>query len=127
MADEPFVIHDDPDKNRPIQGEVPRMSDEDLRAFVVAFCDGRIFSTAHMRNLEDAYLVFMPLFFGAGDFSRSWIESIGVVYEYMDKAGPRSINGMPIFFSCRFVHRDDWERARQAIIKEEARRANIEV
>lgn len=31
---------------------------------------------------------------------------IGAVYEEWDKASPRSINGMPCFLSCKFVHID---------------------
>ncbi|KKM86695.1 hypothetical protein LCGC14_1276410 [marine sediment metagenome] len=36
-----------------------------------------------------------------------YIESIGAVYEYISKAGPRSINGMPMFTSVRFLHIED--------------------
>jgi hypothetical protein len=29
------------------------------------------------------------------------------VYEYMDKAGPRGINGYPSFFSAQYLNQDD--------------------
>jgi hypothetical protein len=35
---------------------------------------------------------------------------IGMFYEYMDKAGPRSINGMPCFFSVQYLNRGDFEK-----------------
>ena len=55
------------------------------------------------------------------------LDQLGVIYEWMSKAGPRAINGMPTFFSCRLMHKEDWERARQAIAREQERRENIEV
>jgi hypothetical protein len=34
-------------------------------------------------------------------------EDVGAVYEEMSKAGPRSINGYPCFFSCQFLTREE--------------------
>lgn len=50
---------------------------------------------------------------------------LGLVWEYLSEAGPRSVNGMPIFMSLRFMHIEDWNRARTAILREEERRKNI--
>ena len=55
------------------------------------------------------------------------LKQIGCIYEFVDKAGPRSINGYPIFFSFRMIHTDDWARAAAAIEREEKRREKIEV
>ena len=53
-------------------------------------------------------MVFMPLLLGAtNDMSKEQIDDIGFVYEYYDKAGPRCINGYPMFFSCGFVSKAD--------------------
>lgn len=38
---------------------------------------------------------------------KEFSESIGTVYEEMDKAAPRSVNGKPMFFSANFIHKDD--------------------
>jgi hypothetical protein len=54
-------------------------------------------------------------------------QNLGVIWEWMAKAGPRSINGYPIFFSCRLMHRDDWTRAEKAILREQTRRESIEL
>jgi hypothetical protein len=36
-------------------------------------------------------------------------DSIGVIWEWNSKSSPRSINGYPIFMSCRIMHKEDWE------------------
>jgi hypothetical protein len=109
---------------------LPRLSDDELRKFVDDFVSNRIFTTAHLRDHEAGMItmIFMPLGFGC--FSKvqpDSLKQIGVIYEYNDKAGPRSINGMPMFFSFHMLHIDDWERAKAAIIKEQERRKNIEL
>ncbi len=34
--------------------------------------------------------------------------NIAQAYEYLDKAGERSVNGMPSFLSCHYLDRHDW-------------------
>lgn len=46
--------------------------------------------------------IFLPI--GLGGMPAN-VEDIGMVYEYLEKAGPRSINGYPIFFSCQMLHK----------------------
>jgi len=36
-------------------------------------------------------------------------DQIGVVWEWNSESLPRSINGYPIFMSCRIMHKEDWE------------------
>jgi hypothetical protein len=60
-------------------------------------------------------------------FFMEWAKNLGCVWENLSAAGPRSINGCPIFFSMRMMHREDWERARGAIEREHARRKNIDL
>jgi len=53
------------------------------------------------------------------------LKSIGLIYEYLDKAGPMSVNGQPNFFSCRFMNKEDaatmWEYyEKYKAIREEA-------
>jgi len=44
-------------------------------------------------------MIFMSLALGAlADMTEEAINDIGLIYEYWDQAGPRSINGYPIFF-----------------------------
>jgi hypothetical protein len=52
----------------------------------------------------------MPVILGAmSSFSEEGSKSIGMVYEYFDKAGPRAINGYPMFMSCAFLNQKDTE------------------
>ena len=51
-----------------------------------------------------------------------WLSQVGVLYEYYDKAGPRAINGYPIFFSCNMMSADDYERVYNAWERESKRR-----
>ena len=111
--------------------DLPRMSDDALRKLILDFVDGRIFTSVHIpSNQMQSMLsmVFMPLALGAlHKVHPDSLANIGLIYEYLDQAAPRSINGMPIFFSCRMVHKDDWQRAIPAIQAEEERRKNIPV
>lgn len=76
-----------------------------------------VFTLHHIRE-SDSHIVpsvFMPLALGAlSDMTKEYIASIGMVYEYYDKAGSRSINGYPIFFSCLLLSMHDtkivWEK-----------------
>lgn len=109
---------------------LPRQSDEKLREFVDDYVSGRIFTTAHLHDSEAGLIptIFMPL--GLGCFSKvqpDSLKQIGVIYEYLDKAGPRAINGKPMFFSFHMLHIDDWERVKPAIERELDRRKNIEL
>lgn len=61
------------------------------------------------------------------EWFREHTEQIGVIWEYLAQAGPRSINGMPMFFSCRFMHREDWQRALAAYERERERMDSLEV
>lgn len=72
----------------------------------------QVFLSVYIREADMQMLgmIFMPLGLGAlADMSEAEVNDIGVVYEYYDKAGPRSVNGYPIFFSCHIISRQDWE------------------
>ncbi len=108
-----------------------KMSDETeeertarLKAFVVDYCSGRIFTSLHLSETELDILpmVFMPLALGA-----KVPEDVVVVWEHLDKAGPRSINGYPSFWSCHFMNKADYARVRPVIEAELKRRAEIKV
>lgn len=111
-----------------VPSEVPRKSDEELRELVLAICDGRVFTSLHVDNASRIGMVFMPLALGAlSNLTDQYVASIGMVYEYLDKAGPMAFNGMPMFFSCRLLHREDFTRISSAIQRELDRRKNIEL
>lgn len=57
------------------------------------------------------HLVFMPTaFLSKEDIDKMREEDITMFYEFMDKAGPRAINGLPMFTSMHMVSRADHAR-----------------
>jgi hypothetical protein len=109
---------------------LPKLTDDKLREFIDDFVSNRIFTTAHLSDAEADLIpsIFLPIALGC--FSKvqpDTLSQIGVIYEYYEKAGPRSINGKPSFFSFHMLHIEDWDRARPAIVKEIERRKNIDL
>jgi hypothetical protein len=99
----------------------PRISKKELREFIQAVIENRVFLSAQIQNPNSRLVgsIFLPLCLGG---FRGWtdraINNIGVIYEYYGKnQSPRSINGYPIFFSCRLLHKEDWALADRAIRK----------
>ena len=91
-------------KNEPIKAEekyIPKTDDE-LKGIAKDLWAGRIFSDRHINSLKDDSnvlgMVFMPMVFISNE-TRKKLSNLKVsfIYEYLDKASPRSINGMPVF------------------------------
>ena len=115
-------------KKRSRKEPAPRMEDADLKAFVKDWLAGRIFSTAHLRaELDKLPHVFMPLAFGALEHFDA--KTVGLLWVNLtkDRPLPMAINGLPMFAMVRVMHKDDWDRARDAIIRERDRLEEIKV
>jgi len=126
--------------------EPGRLSEEELKRFVLGFLDGSVYSDRHIPSWEavaaaeteeeaqraaerwgrDCSMVFMYLMLSPPP-PKDYAEKIALVWEWFEKRGPRSINGMPGFFSHHFMHRDDWKRAAPAIERELKRRREFEI
>jgi hypothetical protein len=79
-------------------------TDEELKEIALGIHKGHIFTDRHVRSAQELSLVFMPLIFLKEEqIDKIKKEDIGMVYEYMDKAGPRSVNGMPCFMSMQMI------------------------
>lgn len=102
----------------------PRMTDEDKKRFVDDFCSGRVFTMHQVRQQDLVGTLFMPIAFGAlAEYTpKSLKENLGTVWEYMNQAGPRALNGYPMFFSCHLMHKKDWEELLPMIEEENKRR-----
>jgi hypothetical protein len=116
-------------KPQPLKpGELYRMTEDELREFVQDYLGNRVFTSANCRRSEDVHMVFMILALGGLDtLTKEAVQEVGIVWEYMSKAAPRSVNGYPCFFSCRLMHRDDWARASAAIKRETDHLKNLQV
>jgi len=60
-------------------------------------------------------------------FGATRLKNLGVIFEEISKAGPRSVNGQPIFWSLRIINHSDWKRAYAAIARELERRESMEI
>jgi hypothetical protein len=102
------------------------MPRQELVDFVLGVCDGKIFTMHHIPKAQQEGLismVFMPIALGAfAGYLAGELENVGTIWEYYSQAGPRTINGYPMFMSFHIMLNTDWERALKAIDKEEARR-----
>jgi hypothetical protein len=54
-----------------------------------------------------------------------WGSQVGVLMGDMDDAFPRGVNGYPMFSAMKVIHKDDWDRIRAAIIREQDREIAI--
>jgi len=97
---------------------IPSQSEEFLTQLAKDIAMNLVFTSDHVnREQWDNLLgmIFMPVVLGAfSDYTEEARKDIGMIYEYWDKAGPRSINGYPIFFSFAIVNVKDrlfvWEK-----------------
>ena len=60
--------------------------------------------------------VFMPLAF-LEESQRDILKETAHIYAEMKDAGPRSINGMPCFFSMNLIGPEDWQIVADRVIK----------
>lgn len=96
--------------------KLARMPDSALREFIIDYVDGRIFSSNMMVDEKMLPNVFMPIMFCM--FEDDALNQLGLVWEHRSQAlASTAINGMPIFASCRLMHKEDWKLAIEKIHK----------
>ena len=90
------------------------MDEKELKQLAIDISENKVFGTFHMNKCEIANLstVFIPVVF-MSDEQRKESSDNNIVhfYEYYDKAGPRSVNGMPCFFSMFNIKEEEWKKA----------------
>lgn len=101
--------------------KVQRMTDRQLLRFVTDAVEGKIFLAQQVVPFEDVGCVFPAISF-LHEISADARRDIGTFYEYRAKANGRARNGQPSFQSVRFIHTEDWLRARDMIAAEVIRR-----
>lgn len=86
-----------------------RPSMDELKEVARGLASGHVFTDLHLRNPEtEMSMVFMPIGLGVlSGITEEECKQIGMIYEWLDKAGPRSCNGLPMFMSVNILHRDD--------------------
>jgi len=100
------------------------MDEKELKQLAIDISENKVFGTFHMNKCEIANMstVFMPIIF-MNDEQRKESANNNIVhfYEYYDKAGPRSVNGMPCFFSMHQINLRDWKKVVKYIKEYEVR------
>jgi hypothetical protein len=101
--------------------EVTRIDTEHEQALAEweASLDAHEGVAAERQRLYDEWVEKHDLIFS------EWGSDIGVLMGDMKDAFPRGINGYPMFHACLAIHKEDWERIRTAIIKEQDREINV--
>ena len=103
-------------------------TDDELKQLAIdvysghVFCDWMINPGNPEAAAADLRMVFMVLALMSQEQAEEWIEKSepSMLYEYMEKAGPRSVNGMPGFFSMQSLNRADhaaWVEIYNAYLK----------
>jgi len=93
-----------------------RLSEDEIKQVVDGLVRGHIY-TALDCPPDMIPSVFMVVAFGGlNDYD---MDTVGMVYEWLDKAGERGINGCPMFLSCKVVHTDDWKIIVERAVKVE--------
>lgn len=91
--------------------EYKNKTDEELKQIALDIIKGNIFGSHCLSDLTDAPSVFMALnFLSKEDLDGMQKANIIFFYEYLDKAGPRSVNGMPMFYSCNMLNLEDYNK-----------------
>lgn len=85
--------------------------DEQLKKLAFDIFCGHVFTDRHVKHPSDMPLVFVPLMLLTGELAKKLADDPpGLIYQYYDEAGPRSVNGMPIFFSFRYLSKEKTAR-----------------
>jgi hypothetical protein len=96
--------------------DVVRLEPDEINQMVIDLAQNRLVVASALPP-DMLPMVYMPL--GLGLLAGLDGAQIGNIVEHIDKAGPRSINGYPMFMSCKVIHKDDWsvitERALKAM------------
>lgn len=103
---------------------VQRMTSAELVRFVADVVDRRILLAQEVVPFDDVGCVFPALGF-LHEISADARREIGTVYEYRDRANGTARNGQPSFPTVRFIHNEDWLRARDMIAAEIVRRERL--
>ncbi len=83
---------------------------DELKQIAVDLFHGKLFTDRHIPKNEPngMLMVFMPLgLMEPKDLKKLQDDPPGMIFEYINKAGPRSINGLPGFFSFQMLSQDD--------------------
>lgn len=87
------------------------MTDQEIKQLAEDMYKGLVFTDRHVQIQSDIPAVFMALALMGKELAEELQKNPpGMIYEYIDKAGPMAINGMPMFFSLQLVSINDTKK-----------------
>jgi hypothetical protein len=95
--------------------DIPKLSEKELKQVAMDIVDKKIFHSEMLKDETYLHAVFMPLLFVKEEQIN--FDLVGLLYEYMDKATPRTINGLPTFSSANMLHREQVDKLQDYINK----------
>lgn len=96
------------------------LTDEGVKKLADDIYRGLVFTDRHVQNPDDISRVFLPLVLLKKEQIEELLADLPgmiMIYEYMDKAGPMSINGMPIFYSLRLLDQEDAKKVNEKYLQ----------
>ena len=94
------------------------LTDKEIKKLADDIYKGLVFTDRHIKYPNDVHRVFMPLIL----LKKEQLDEFeanppGMVYEYMERAGPMAINGMPMFLSFRYLSQEDAKRVNEKYVQ----------
>ena len=82
----------------------------ELRKLAIDIYKGQIFGTWQIKNPNNVGAIFMCVLFMDKKMVKK-LETQNIVHfcEYLSKAGPMAVNGMPTFCSMQTISRTEWD------------------
>lgn len=79
-------------------------TEEEMTQIAKDIWSGKIFTSSHITEKSIIYQVFQSLIFLSPEaIDDLKARDVQLFFEYLSEAGPRAINGYPIFLSCSFL------------------------
>jgi hypothetical protein len=93
-----------------------RKSDDEIKQLALDVALGKVFGSWMLDHEDEASMCFVVLML-CGPREHAQLRAAGVtaVYEYLDKAGPRTVNGLPSFLSMQLLNQEDQGRLAGAV------------
>ena len=88
------------------------LSDKEAKRFALGMREGQIFTDRHLPPEDEEALirVFMVLALADEKLIKELQEDPpGMIFEYVNKAGPMACNGLPMFMSAQFLSQESTE------------------
>lgn len=87
-------------------------TEEEITQLAKDIYAGQVFCSWNIREGDHVFIenIFMPIAFMSNEQLASFrAEEPHLIYEYISKAGPRSINGYPVFMSLQRLNKQEFE------------------